>query len=554
MMTDEAARRAVRNRFGSEIPNVMTVVRELKLGYQQSLRILETEQPEFPAVAATALHLPEVPVIEWPRRLCYGQEWKGYVHNDSFKHPAKFSRRLIYKILRHGLEQGYWKHGDLLGDPFGGVGLGGLAAADCGLRWIGNELEAPFYQTAHLNFAMHKPRWERMGRPLPQITLGDSRFFDRIVAAALTSPPYANSDQNYAQGGKSLKYDRGARVGMKNDQLNKAAYENSEGNVAHLPAGSLEGAVTSPPYDTINAGAGGLNHKPPRPGTEDDTGRTPSPAQTEVDDRYGDTPGQIAKLGKSELEAVVTSPPFLDSRSGTTAAKKTKGGGPCAARLESVQAGHRYGDSDGQITDLKPGDVDAAISSPPYADTMSPAAGGPDTAHPDGAKRVGHGVKERCGSTEGNIANLKTEVIDSMLQGNGSSHKARTDAGGSKKPKETYWAAMRLCYEALFRCIRPGGFCCVVVKDYVRKGKRVPLCDDTMRLLTFIGFEPVERIRALLTEKLEHHRDMLTGAVAKGEQAQKESKSFFRRVHEAKPGAVRIDWEEVLICRKPELA
>ena len=31
----------------------------------------------------------------------------------------------------------------------------------------------------------------------------------------------------------------------------------------------------------------------------------------------------------------------------------------------------------------------------------------------------------------------------------------------------------------------------------------------------------------------------------------KERKSFFRRLHEKKPGAVKIDWEEVIIARKP---
>jgi hypothetical protein len=113
---------------------------------------------------------------------------------------------------------------------------------------------------------------------------------------------------------------------------------------------------------------------------------------------------------------------------------------------------------------------------------------------------------------------------------------------------ETYWQAMRKVYTSMFQCIRPGGYAAIVVKDYVRNWKRVPLCDDTMRLLEFIGFEPVERIHAMLVDQLPHHTDMFTGEAA--DKTKKERKSFFRRLQEQR-GAPSIDYEQVLFVRKP---
>ena len=70
-----------------------------------------------------------------------------------------------------------------------------------------------------------------------------------------------------------------------------------------------------------------------------------------------------------------------------------------------------------------------------------------------------------------------------------------------------------------------------------------------MRLLTWMGYIEVERIRAMLTEEEIHH-DLFEGQTTK----KKDRKSFFRRLHESKlppNDERRIDYEEVLIVRKP---
>lgn len=75
---------------------------------------------------------------------CYADSWKGVITDAAFAHPAKFSKALIERILDYMAEKGWIKKGDVIGDPFGGVGTGGIVAAYRGFRWIGNELEPKF--------------------------------------------------------------------------------------------------------------------------------------------------------------------------------------------------------------------------------------------------------------------------------------------------------------------------------------------------------------------------------------------------------------------------
>lgn len=107
-------------------------------------------------------------------------------------------------------------------------------------------------------------------------------------------------------------------------------------------------------------------------------------------------------------------------------------------------------------------------------------------------------------------------------------------------------------YELCANCDRPirgsgkslGGVLAVVVKDYVAKGKRVPLCDDTARLLEHCGFVVIERIHAMLVSETTH------GDLFNGETTKKTSrKSFFRRLAEAN-GSPEINFEEVIVAQK----
>lgn len=251
---------------------------------------------------------------------CYGEQLTGYIVKEAFAHPAKFSKRLIERIYDHALAQGWLKPGDLVGDPFGGVGVGGIAAAYRGLAWIGCELEGKFVHLARQNFELHRYKLAYLGKPLPQIVQGDSRQFARIVgevAASVTSPPYNkpfSQDHHGNKGGKrptgqAPSSDRGAFI----------QYGQTHGQIEGLKNGTVDGAITSPPYASIAAGAGGLNTKPPKHSGQQG-GRSAQSVSQNSDQRYGDTSGQISKLA----DGVVTSPPWEKNCEGSRKASKFK--------------------------------------------------------------------------------------------------------------------------------------------------------------------------------------------------------------------------------------
>ena len=179
----------------------------------------------------------------------------------------------------------------------------------------------------------------------------------------------------------------------------------------------------------------------------------------------------------------------------------------------------------------------AVVTSPPFADTGPmgksqrgyPAlSSGKDCEHTSTTKKAGDTVCTACG------LNLTAKgTIDDY----GSTPGQLGNTSG-----ESYWQAMHVVYAQCHQAIQPGGVMAVVVKDFVRGGKRVLLCDQTLAMLESLGFVLVERIRAWVTTTTEH--DGLFGTVTET----KERKSFFRRLAEAK-GSPRIDWEEVIVVR-----
>lgn len=72
---------------------------------------------------------------------CYDLQWGKMLSPESFSHPAKFAPGLIKRIFEHCLEMGYVQKGQIVGDPFAGIGGGGIFAAPLGLQHIGVELE-----------------------------------------------------------------------------------------------------------------------------------------------------------------------------------------------------------------------------------------------------------------------------------------------------------------------------------------------------------------------------------------------------------------------------
>lgn len=409
---------------------------------------------------------------------CYADGWRDLLVPEAFGHPAKFSYGLIQRIIRSGLARGFWGPGSLIGDPFAGVACGGLVAAYHGLRWLGEELEQTFVDLGNQNIQKHRPRYEAAGDPVPVLVQGDSRQFASIVGqceAIVTSPPYA----------ESLHLNESPEI--------QEARMRAKGQHEAIAKASRGGKFVS----DSNAG-------------------------------YGHTPGQIGSLKAGELDAVVTSPPYAESIGNENAIDYSKAQDPTTSRKGSPARdalGGSYGSTEGNIGNLKEGQLDAVVTSPPWAESEGSMTGTFSAWHD---RQI----------DKGNMRGNKHGSYATAQDGYGS-----TPGQIGQEKQESYWQAVAAVYEQCRLALKPGGYLVVVVKDYVSKKKRVPLCDQTMELLTRLGFDVFERTRAWLVEH-DEQPSLFGGTVVKT----KERKSFFRRLAEKK-GSPRIDFEEVIWAR-----
>lgn len=248
----------------------------------------------------------------------YGSPWKKNVDvvPESMSHPAKFSKRLIYWIVETGLKRGWWSEDTLLVDPFGGVGLGGLAASAFNIPWVGVELEQRFVEIGNDNLQMYAKNFQMVGvHSTPLLLQGDSRqlaeILQRDVTGCITSPPFSQPDTR----------DRSpVQEGSVSDFMARATTVDRQGshedNISRLQVGAL----TSPPY-----GNRVDDHGVDQPGYE---------AMGEKLGRYGDTVGQLENLRVS----AITSPPYEGL--------SLSGRGGIANEVRSTcREGANYGDS-----------------------------------------------------------------------------------------------------------------------------------------------------------------------------------------------------------------
>jgi hypothetical protein len=456
---------------------------------------------------------------------CYDGGWKDLIVPEAFAHPAKFSYALIQRIFAHGLERGYWKPGDTVADPFGGVALGGIMAGYAGLNWIGVELEPRFVELGNKNLALHGPKWMRLGQAnVVKLVQGDSRRFAEIVGACgavVSSPPFVDSMSNAPS--DQILAGSGGRMGASCKGDN---YGTTPGQIGRLPAGDLAGVVSSPPFtkqshhggDTPTAKGIGRNTREQRP--------TEAEGNHNLTRTYGAAEGQIDELPTGDLAGVITSPPYAQSvheGNGIDQSKLT--GNKPGANTQAKAEG--YGQTTGNIGNLAAGELAGVVTSPPWEKCDQRGSMESKVALHAAAVRDGRGHKGKLGPSVGNDYGDDPGQI-----GN--------DSG------ETYWQAVAQVYAQCRLAIKPGGVMALVVKDYVKNKARVPLCDQTAELLARLGFVVFERCRCWLVKEREH-TCLFDGKVT----TRKERKSFFRRLAEKK-GSPRIDFEEVIWATSAE--
>jgi len=459
----------------------------------------------------------KITVDDWTG--CYPSKWKSVIVEDAMRHPAKFSSRLIRRIYEHMIGEGWLKPGDVVIDPFGGVGLGALDAMRSGMRWRGVELEARFAEVGNKNIALWNSRYSTMPRWNPDAILlqGDSRNLVQVLGnaehrAVMKSPPYAESLGNEEKGG----IDWGKQTDRKTDHPH-----------GWNGAGYSQAAISSPPYADGCAHTGGPVVQP-LPGTG---------GKNELVD-YGSTPGQLGAMKGNGFDAAVSSPPFMAAQTGGGIAKvgyqndeMRKGSEEHPFDLVGKRAymPENQGTHVGNLANMPAGDFDASVSSPPYL--------------PKDDRKVPWGTT--VGKTLEEEAERRGFKRDESFRGTYSLDPA--NLGNPTGADQTdFWSAARTIVEQVYQVLAPGAHAAWVVKSFVRNKEIVDFPGQWRQLCEVVGFVTLHEHHALLVRHTGTSMTLEGGTV----EHKTESKSFFRRLAE-KNGSPRIDFEVVLCMEKP---
>lgn len=288
----------------------------------------------------------------------YGQAWSD-ITPQAVSHPAKFSRKLIFRIYEHCAEQGWLGTGSAVLDPFAGVGLGALPAMLLGCNWIGVELEQKFVGIAtgfkcnavtdeHPAWCEqqipHQPHWVTGNLELwqqrfagktkqwgaAQIIQGDSRRLMELLSMVditVTSPPYSTIQLNHPPGtGHKQVVRRRERMKDAGYSAEKIRRELTPGRVIHGNLGHLEHYSDTP----------------------DNLANLPQGSIDTVISR-GTAAGQLGGMLEGRVDAVITSPPYEDvAVTGARSFKKRDNNRPMAK--DAVRGNIGYGNAPGQLS------------------------------------------------------------------------------------------------------------------------------------------------------------------------------------------------------------
>lgn len=279
----------------------------------------------------------------------------------------------------------------------------------------------------------------------------------------------------------------------------------------------------------------------------------------------------------AQAEVCVSSPPYADSinseKSGIDWSKADPkwGSQVSPVRLKSRLAHHNqrnYGHTNGQLGSMREGDIDLALSSPPYAEGLGHGGGNGDKDD-----KVLCAMRDGYGQSAGQLGAMPDQGFDAAVSS--PPYEAATDRcvahGGklsdgesgfrnhySENPAnlgnpcgagglDTFWLAARQIVQQVFLLLRPGGHAVWITKNYVKARKEVDFNGNWQRLCESIGFQTVCTHQAMLVETRDTNL-LLNG----GEHTIiRQHKSFFRRLAESK-GSPPINFECVTCMRKPQ--
>lgn len=320
-------------------------------------------------------------------------------------------------------------------------------APECNVHLPPHELPPPHHFVG--NFEMHRRVWDRMGDPQPVMICGDSRNAAALVRAhgVVTSPPFSGTEQPCASQSRAKKdyhaFTRGD--GTKRDGTHVGE---TPGQLSALPEGECIAAIASPPYaDSVDSQQHGIDWTKAGPATGNRKRGEGCKHEETLRNQmsYGSQDGQLGAMPDQGLDAAVTSPPFLTREDGgeprqgwndhvatspvidaaiasppfaSSDTKPTAMGSGKPTRADGDGAGRNkgdyvYGESSGQLGQMREGAVDAAITSPPYLEGLG--HGGVNNQLAEDKNIPAALANNGYGGGDGNIANLKEGSVDASL-------------------------------------------------------------------------------------------------------------------------------------------
>lgn len=243
---------------------------------------------------------------------CYKDGWKGIIVDGAFQHPAKFSRALIHRIYEHMISRDWIRPGESVIDPFGGVALGALEAMRNGLHWVGVELEPRFVTLGQGNIVSWNATYGKHFRGWGTATLlqGDSRRLTEVLRDQLYAGSVSSPPYACSLGEGQSGIDWGKQADREAAWVhgwNGEIYGSSEGQLGAMVARGFDVAVSSPPYADQPTKNGG--------DLTQWAGKRRIGISQNRNEGYGDSDGQLGAMAVRGFDAAVSSPPFEDSLS-----------------------------------------------------------------------------------------------------------------------------------------------------------------------------------------------------------------------------------------------
>jgi tRNA G10 N-methylase Trm11 len=541
---------------------------------------------------------------------CYKRGWGELMANpDAFAHPAKVSRGLARRIYEHGLEHDYFKRGDVVLDPFAGVGGFAFHAMRFGMHFIGVELEQRFvdyasgYDCPRFGEAFFRRFWHRLDR------LNYKAFH---LCPACVRALKADDFGGIVPEREAHRYQ--GNIELWNEQYaahfsrwgSAVIVQGNSRRLGEVLAGRIEGAVSSPGYCGSEMSDERKQHNAFLRGEGRSDGRKPSRGNLVLRYNAYQTEGNVNAMPAGELDetpvaGLITSPPYAESIS-TRSEKTTEGNRRHRANIgrnpDSAGSlpGGEYGRSDGQLGALPLGSLDATITSPPYAaSTVADSDDDPDERgglFRDPKRRGDKTLTATYGESEGQLGAMaegcvssppyegsisaghtddrtrkrqaeryargefqyvRADIFSSQTnigaRGMFDSHYGDAEGQIGKESGDTFWTAAKQIIQQLHQVLAPGAYAIFVTKRFVRNKQIVEFSQQWATLCESCGFELIEWIRAWLVEE----RGTQLGLWGDDENKDVKRVSFFRRLHSQKYPHLSIDWEDVLVFKKKGL-